>query len=56
MLMGMIKDFGINKVIVPSILVSRWNAKMIVLDNKKKYNRSVSLFCSIWVVFRNRFI
>ena len=37
MLMGMIKDFGINKVIVPSILVSRWNAKMIVLDNKKKY-------------------
>ena len=29
---GLLKNIGINKVIVPSILVTRWNAKMTILN------------------------
>jgi len=34
--MGLFRDFNINKVIVSSILVSRWNAKMALLENRKQ--------------------
>lgn len=35
-LMGLFRKNGISKICIPSILVSRWNAKMIVLDNLVK--------------------
>jgi len=35
-LMGLFKLNNINRVIIPSILISRWNAKMLVLDKWKK--------------------
>ena len=35
-LMGLLRANGISKVIVPSILISRWNAKMLVLEKQQK--------------------
>lgn len=42
-LMGLLKQNGISKIKVPSILISRWNSKMILLENKK----------SIWIKDKN---
>lgn len=35
--MGIFKKIGIYQVFVPSILTTRWNAKMLLLDNKKEF-------------------
>ena len=34
MMMGLFRDNNINQIYIPSILISRWNAKMILLENK----------------------
>lgn len=35
-LIGLFKDNGIFKVVIPSILISRWNAKMIMFEKQRK--------------------
>lgn len=41
-LMGLFNLNNINKIIIPSILISRWNAKMLVLDKLKKRGKKTS--------------
>lgn len=36
MVVGIIRSIGIRDIIVPSILISRWNSKIIVIKNKEK--------------------
>ena len=41
-MMGLFRINNINKVSIPSILISRWNAKMLVLDKLKKRGKKTS--------------
>lgn len=38
-LVALFKDNGIFKVIIPSILISRWNAKMILLEKQRNIGK-----------------